>query len=153
KRRELDNRVQRHRTGVLEWIANSVANHRRCVQICPLSLQLGFDDFLRVVPRTPCIRHENSLIQTEQGDGNQIPDKEIWLQKCEAQRREEYCQKDIEHPLLRILRTDLDDPFGVAYRCLRGAFQLDIGLDELHSPVRTGTDSLRGGAREPIDNG
>src|SRR5205814_5721081 len=65
QRRELDDRIERHRRRVLERIADSITNDSRCVQISSFLLELHLDNLLRVVPCTTCICHEDGLIQSE----------------------------------------------------------------------------------------
>src|SRR4051812_21815696 len=102
-------------------------------------LELGLDDLLRVVPRAAGVRHEHSLIQPEQRNRYQVTDEKERLDEREPQRGEEYGQEDVEHPLLRILRADLDDLLAVGDRRLGNrVIEPDIGLDELDRAIRAG---------------
>src|SRR5436190_9728368 len=96
ERRELDDRVQRHRRGVFEWIANRIADHRRRMERRVLHLELGLDNLLRVVPGAAGVRHEHGLVETEERNRNQVADEEEWLDEGERERREEDGQEDIE---------------------------------------------------------
>ena len=78
--------------------------------------------------------------------------KKIRLEERERQRREEHRQEDVEHPLLRVLRADLDDLLAVLHRRLLGAVQLDVRLDELHRAVGARRHRLRRRAGEPVDH-
>ena len=98
-----------------------VADDRRRVQRRALRLQLDLDDLLRVVPRAAGVGHEDRLVQPEQRDRNQVADEEVRLEERERQRREEHRQEDVEHPLLRVLRADLDDLLAVLDRRLLDA--------------------------------
>ena len=51
QRRELDDRVQRHRRRIFERIAYRVAHDSRVVQRRAFLLELRLDNLLRVVPR------------------------------------------------------------------------------------------------------
>src|SRR4029078_13353791 len=79
QRRELDDRVERDRRRVLEWIANRVADDSRRVQRRAFLLQLDFDHLLRLIPRAAGVGHEDGLIQTEQRDRDEIADEEVRL--------------------------------------------------------------------------
>src|SRR5947209_1749434 len=68
ERGELNDGVQRDRRSILEGIANGIANDRRIMQSRTLLLQLNFDNLLRVVPRAARVRHEDGLIEAEDGD-------------------------------------------------------------------------------------
>ena len=86
-------------------------------------------------------------------DGNQVADEEERLDEGERQRDEEHREEDVEHALLRVLGADLDHLLAVRDRRLLHAFELDVGLDELHRAVGAGGDRLGGGAGEPVDHG
>src|SRR5207302_2256070 len=98
-----------HGRSVLERIAYCIADNCGIVQRRALLLHLNFDDLLRIVPRATGIGHENRLEQSEYGDRDQIADKEERLDERKSQRSKEDCQKDIEHPLLRVLRANFND--------------------------------------------
>ena len=86
QRRELDDRVQGDRRGVLERIADRVADHRGLMQCGALGLQLDLHDLLRVVPGAAGIGHEDGLVQAEEGDRDQIADKEVGFDERERER-------------------------------------------------------------------
>ena len=116
QRRELDDRIHRHRRRVLERIADRVADDRRGMQRRALLLQLDLDHFLGVVPRAAGVGHEDRLEQTEERDRDQVADEEVRLEEGKPQRGEKHRQEDVEHPLLRVLRADLDDFLAVRDR-------------------------------------
>ena len=51
ERGELDDRVERDRRRVFEWVADRIADHGGIVQRRALLLEFDFDDLFRVVPR------------------------------------------------------------------------------------------------------
>src|SRR5215510_6634077 len=59
QRRELDDGIQRHRTGVLERIPDGIADNRRSVKLGSLCFQFCLHDLLRVVPRAAGVSHED----------------------------------------------------------------------------------------------
>src|SRR5438034_3637945 len=65
QRGELDDRIERDRRRILEWIANGVADHSGGMQRSTLLFELYLDDFLCVVPGAASICHENRLEETE----------------------------------------------------------------------------------------
>ena len=71
----------------------------------------------------------------------------------EGERREEHGQEDVEHPLLRVLRADLDDLLASRRpRPWSAPSSLMLRLDELDRAVGAGRDGLRRGAGEPVDH-
>jgi hypothetical protein len=54
--------------------------------------------------------------------------KKNGLDERETERREEHGQEDVEHPLLRVLRADLDDLLAVLDRRLLDASSLMFAL-------------------------
>src|SRR5581483_3122323 len=115
--------------------------------------QLGFYDLLGVVPSAARVGHKDGLVQAEQGNGNQITNKEIRFGERKRERREKHYQKDIEHAFLRVLRTNLDHFLAVGYGSLCYAFQPNIGFDEFHRAIGAGGDRLHGSSGKPIDDG
>ena len=101
-------------------------------------LQFHFDDLLGVVPRAARVGHEDGLVQAEDGNRDQVADKEERFHESEGQGAEEDGQKDVEHAFLRVLGADLDDFLAVGNRGFLDAFQLDIGFDELHRAIGAG---------------
>src|SRR2546421_12014599 len=69
---EFDYRIHRYGRCVFEGVTNSVANHRRGMQVGTLLLQLHLDDFLCVVPSAAGIGHEERLEQPEERNSDQI---------------------------------------------------------------------------------
>ena len=122
------------------------------MQWCAFLLQLDFHDFLGVVPGASRVGHEDGLIQTESGDGNEIADKKERLDECKRQRGEKYSNENVEHPFLRVLRADFHNFLAVRDARRRSAFQLDVGLDEFHGTIGAGSDRLRARASKPIDD-
>src|SRR5215469_12656286 len=100
QRSELDDRVHSHRGGILERIANGIADHGCRVKVGALLFQFGFNDLLGVIPGAAGIGHEDGLVQTEERDGNQVADEEVGLDESKGQSREEHHEEDIEHTLL-----------------------------------------------------
>ncbi len=151
---ELDDGVHGHRRGVLERVAHRVADDRRRVQLGALLLHVGFHDLLGVVPGAAGVGHEDGLIQTEHGDGDQVADEEERLEEGEGQRTEEHGQEDVDHALLRVLRADADHLLAVfdVGAALFG-IELDVFLDELDRPIGAGGHGLRGRTGEPVDHG
>ena len=85
------------------------------MQVRALGLQFRFHDLLRIVPGASGVRHKNSLIQTKQGDRNEVSDEEVGLQECKPERGEKHRQEDVKHSLLGILGADLDDFLRIGY--------------------------------------
>ena len=152
---ELDDRVHRHRRGVLERVADGVADHGGGVQRRALLLEVDLDHLLGVVPGAAGVGHEDRLVEAEERDRDQVADEEERLEAGERQRREEHRQEDVEHALLRVLGADLDHP--LASRRPRpswpSASRRMLLLDELDGAVGAGGDRLGGGAGEPVDDG
>ena len=122
------------------------------MQRSSLGLQLGLHDLLRVIPRPTGVRHEDGLVQPEQRDGNQVADEEERLHKGKRKRRKEHRQEDVEHPLLRVLRADLDHFLRIRHRRLGHAFQLDVSFDELDSAIGARGHRLHRRAGEPVNH-
>ena len=93
----------------LNEIADRIAHDRRRVQRCVLHLELGLDDFLRIVPRTARVGHEDGLVETEKGDRDEVADEEERLHKRKGERGKEHGQENIEHSALRVDGANLDD--------------------------------------------
>jgi hypothetical protein len=113
ERRELDDRVHSDGRGVLEWITNGIANDASCVQRRALLLELDFDELLGVVPSTTGVCHEESLVEAEESDRNEVADEEERIGESEGERAEEDREEDVDHALLRVLRADFDDLLAV----------------------------------------
>jgi len=75
------------------------------VQLGTLAFRLGLNYLLGVVPCTACISHEDSLIQAEYRDGDEIADKEEIVRAGESQGAEDIARKSY-HTLLCILRAN-----------------------------------------------
>src|SRR5437868_7326480 len=114
-------------------------------------LQLSFNDFFCVVPGAAGVGHEDSLVQAEDGDGKEIADEEVRLDKRKRQRGEEYGNENVEHALLRVLGADFHDLFAISDTGCCCAFEINVSLDEFDSAIGTGGDGLRAGARKQID--
>src|SRR5262249_537973 len=108
-----------------------------------LRFQFSLNDLLCVVPSAARVRHEDRLIKAEQCNRDEVTDKEIWLEERKTKCGEEDGQEDVEHALLRILSTNLDDPLPVFDRWLGGSFQFDVRLDEFDGAIRSRADRLR----------
>ena len=85
ERRELDDRVEGDGGGVLEGIADGVADDCGVVERRAFLLQFDFDDFLGVVPGAAGVGHEDGLVEAEDGDGEQVADEEEGLDEGEGQ--------------------------------------------------------------------
>src|SRR5687767_11453121 len=101
------------------------------MQVGAFHLQFRFDNLLRVIPGAAGVGHEDGLEQAEQRNGDQIADEEKRFEKRKRKRREENTEENVEHPLLRILRANLDHLAAVFDRSLGDALEPDVGLDEL----------------------
>src|SRR6266487_6024158 len=150
---ELDDRVERHRRSVLERIPDRIADYRGVMQRSALLLQFYFDDFLCVVPGAAGVGHEDGLVQTESGDGNEVANEKEGFKERKGQRGEKHRDENVEHALLRVFRADLHDFLAVGDACFFNAFELDVGFDEFDRAVSASGHCLSGGAREPIDDG
>ncbi len=71
---------------------------------------------------------------------------------AKASVHEEDDEEDVEHPLLRVRRADLDDLLAVGDRRLLDALELDVRLDELDGAVGARGHGLHARAREPVDD-
>src|SRR5262249_29803505 len=109
ERCELDDRIHGNGGSVFKRIADGIADDRGVVEWRAFLLQLDFDDFLSVVPRAAGVGHKDRLVQTENGDGNEIADEEKWFKESKGQRREEHGDEDVDHAFLRVERADFDD--------------------------------------------
>ena len=107
--RELDDGVHGNRRGILVGVADGVADNRGLVEGCVLLLQIDFDDLLGVIPATAGIGHEDSLEEAEEGDSDEVADEEVGVDEGQGQGHEEDDDEDVDHPLLGINGTDLDD--------------------------------------------
>src|SRR5262245_50252953 len=142
QRRELDYWIHCDRRRVLERISDRIADHSRVVQRRAFVLQLDFDNLLRVVPRAAGVGHEDRLVQPKDRDRDQIPNEKERFDKCECKRRKEHRQEYVEHPLLGVLRADLNHLLAVGHRSLFDAFKLYVCFYELNSAVSAGRHSL-----------
>src|SRR5205085_8000745 len=115
-------------------------------------LHLDFHDLLGIVPGAAGIGHKDRLIETEDGDGNQIADEEVGFEEGKGECGEKYSQEDVEHAPLRVAGANFYDLLAVCNRSLFHSFQADVFLDELHRPISAGSDRLHGSAGKPIDN-
>src|SRR5260370_17766892 len=153
ERGELDDRVERDGRRILKRIADRVADYRGVMQRRALLLQFDFHDFLRVVPGAAGVGHEDGLIQTESGDGNEVANEKEGFKERKRQRGEKHRDENVEHALLRVFRADLHDFLAVGDACSFNAFELDVGFDEFYRPISAAGPRLRAGARKPIDDG
>ena len=152
QRRELDHRVERHRGGVLVGVTDGVAHDGGVVQRRVLRVEIHLDEFLRVVPGSTGVRHEDGLVEPEQRHRDEEPDEQERFGEGERQGGEEHAQENVEHTLLGVLGADLDHLVGILGGGLRLAVEVQVLFDELHCPVGARGDGLHGGAREPVDH-
>ena len=148
--------------GILEGISDGVADNGGRMQRRALFLKIDLNNLFGIVPASTCIRHENSLEESEDCDRDQIADEERRGfgsrhrsgEERKGKRKAEYRYEDVDHSLLRILCADLDDFLGILGRGTQagGIIQLDILFDVLDGPVCARGDGLRGGTRKPVDN-
>ena len=68
--------------------------------------------------------------------------KKYGSRQANASVREEDREEDVDHPLLRVLRADLDDLLAVLDARLLDALELDVRLDELDRAVGARHDRL-----------
>jgi len=98
----------------------------RIVQCVPFCFHFDFHDLL-ALSQAPCVGHKDRLIQAEDRDRDQVPDKEERLHEGERQRAEEDRQEDIEHPLLRVW-VQIPPPLAACDRGLLHASNLMFAL-------------------------
>ncbi len=114
-------------------------------------LQIDFNNLFAVIPATAGIGHEDCLIKTEEGDTDQITDKEVGVKECQRQTHKEDHDEDVDHTLLSILGTNLNDFLGVFNRCFF-FIQIDILLNKHNGLIGTGGNCLYGSARKPVND-
>src|SRR5437667_8284493 len=153
ERRELDDWIECDGRGVLERIADGVANDSSVVERGALLFELDLNDLLGVVPGAAGVGHENGLIQAKNGDGEKVADKKEGLDESEGQRGKKYRDENVQHAFLRVLRANLDDFLAVCDAGGSGSFELDVGFDEFNSAVSARSYGLRGSAGEPVNHG
>src|SRR5438132_4855429 len=149
---EFDHRIHRHRGRILEGIAHRIADDRGIVQRRAFLFQFNFHNFFGIVPGAAGVRHENSLVQPEYSDRDQISNEVEGLDKCKRQRSEKDREEYIEHALLRVLRANLHNFLAVRNRSLLHSFQPDIRFDEFDCPVSARRYGLRGSAGKPVNH-
>src|SRR5664280_902755 len=96
-------------------------------------LQIDFNNLLAVIPATAGIGHEDCLVQTEEGNTNQITDEEVGVKEGQCQTHEEDHNEDVDHTLLSILGTNLDDFFTVFNRSF---FFIPVSYTHLTLPTK-----------------
>jgi hypothetical protein len=122
------------------------------MEIRPFLFEFHLHHLLGIVPRPARVSHEKRLEEAEERDGDEVADEEVGLLAAEGQRAEENGEEDVDHPPLGVDRADLDHPLAVLDGSLLGAFQFDVGFDELHGPVGASRHRLNGRAGEPEDH-
>jgi len=90
---------QGHRRRVLERVPTVSPTTVAACSGVPFRLQLDLDDLLRVVPRAAGVGHEDSLIQAEQGNGDQVADKEVLVEEANASVEKKTVRKMLNIPL------------------------------------------------------
>jgi hypothetical protein len=98
ERGELDDRVHGHRGGVLEGVADGVADDAGRVQRGALLLELDLDELLGVVPGAAGVGHEDGLVEAEERDGDEVADEEERLEEGEGQRARRTRRKMLNMP-------------------------------------------------------
>ena len=151
KRGELDHRIQADGTGVLEGIADGVANDGCFMKRGSLGAHVDFDDLLGIIPSTTGVCHKNGLEKTKERDGDQISDEEEWIEEGECQRQTEDDDEDVDHALLCIDRADSHNFFRVLNTC-SCLFKIDVVLDIDHGSVRARHNGLGACSSEPVND-
>ena len=105
QRGEFDHRVHRHGRGVLEGVADGVADDGRRVQVGAFLAEVHFHDLLGVVPRTTRVRHEDGLEEAEERDADEVANEERRIEERQRERETEHHDEDVPHALLRIHRA------------------------------------------------
>ena len=151
---ELDDGVEGHRAGVLEWVAHGVAHYASVVQWSALGFEVDLNNLLGIVPSTTGIGHKYCLEQTEDCDRDQVANEEANCvvtanssrrrQASEAKREAEDGDEDVEHTFLCILGADAYNLLALADVGLLGriGIELDVVLDEVDGAVGTSGNSL-----------
>ncbi len=116
-----------------------------------LFLQIDFNYLFCIIPGTTSVCKKYCLEKSEECDCYKIADKEIWVEEGKRQSKEEHDNKDIEHTLLCILGTYLNNLFAVFYRCLR-LVEVYVLLDKDDRPISTCCNRLCRSASKPVDN-
>jgi hypothetical protein len=98
QRGELDDRVHGHRGGVLEGVADGVADDGGRVQRGALLLELDLDDLLGVVPGAAGVGHEERLEEAEEGDRDEVADEEVGTRRT----RRRACAKKTSRKMLNM---------------------------------------------------
>ena len=151
QRCELNDWVQTHGTGVLERIANGVANHGRRVKVSALHAHVHFNNLLCVVPRSAGIGHKDGLEETKERDGDQVANEEVGIKERQRQGHAEHHDEDVEHSLLRVHGANAHHFLAVLNAC-RGLLKVNVLLDEHNGSVRARHNGLRACACEPVDH-
>ncbi len=123
---EFDDGVEGDGAGVLEGVADGVADDGGVVERGAFGLEFGLDDFLGVVPGAAGVGHEDGLVEAEEGDGDEVADEEEGSDEGEGEGGEEDGEEDVDHAFLGVLGADADDFFGVGDGGFFGAFEVDV---------------------------
>ncbi len=149
--REFDDRVQRNGRRIFEGVADGVADNGGFMQRSVFHLEINFNNLLAVIPATAGIGHEDRLEETEEGNTDQITDKEVGVKEGQRQTHKENDDEDVDHTLLRVLGTNLNDFLAVFNRCFF-FIQFDVLLNEHNRLIRTGGNRLNGSAGKPVND-
>src|SRR5262245_30439396 len=114
--------------------------------------EIDLDDLFGIVPRTAGVGHKDGLKQSEEGDTNEIADKEIWVKERQGQGEAEDNGEDIIHAFLCVLGTNPHNLLAVFVRG-RAGIEPHVLFDIDHSPIGAGHDCLAGGTSKPINDG
>ena len=134
------------------------------MQVGTLEVKVNLNDLLAVIPATTGVGHEYGLEETEQGNRDEVRNEQRngviathatrRSQASKTKGEEEDGQEDVEHTLLGILGTnlnDLDRRLGVGLLgCVR--IELDVVLDKGNGTVGTDGNGLGRSTGEPVDN-
>ena len=124
-------------------------------------LHIYLDHLFGIIPAAAGISHENRLEQAKHGDRDQVSNEQSYcfctsFWRCQAGKghgKRKEGDKDVKHPVLRVLGADPHHFFGIFDRSLLTGIliQLDILLDILYRSVSPGSHRLNGSAGEPVD--
>src|SRR5262249_7852272 len=96
------------------------------------------------------IRHEDRLVETEEGNRYQVSNKEIRIEERQSQRQAENGNEDVEHPFLRIDGANLYHFLAILDRSSLGT-EIHVFFDVNYGAIRAGHHRLAGCSREPVD--
>src|SRR5689334_7927204 len=109
----------------------------------PFFAEIDFYNLLCIIPSAAGVGHKDCLVQTKDGDRNQIPDEEEFADACKREGREKHREEDIEHASLGIACANRNYAFAVFDRgACGGAVEANVRFNKLDGSVRTCYDRL-----------